>query len=191
MYCNSCGRLIVNDSIFCPACGARVLGEKNFFKSMIMLKTKYKVIITICFAVLAIICIIIGISCIMSEKYDFYIDHYNSCLKGYRDCKFASIGSESLFSPTYEMMAEEYKELMDNAQKELWIIRIKAISCFVFALIFAIFSYLSFYLSRPYKILSLNKHKVNYDNNIDNSQINNLDGIDMEYINSVIFDKEE
>ena len=160
IFCRNCGKEIPSDSMFCPVCGKNVATTHNSdnnksstsskeIKGKVnalinKIQPKYRLAISLALIVVAIICVIIGITTFTSEDFSFYKNHYEDCIDGYEDCMEKSKSEGWYFSSSYESIADSYKEMADRDLSKIIGFSISAIILFVLSGVLIVASYLFF-----------------------------------------------
>ena len=152
MFCLKCGEAIPDNSVTCPKCGSNIneatniensertvayasqksinsecdVLNKNLQKEYIPRKKQRYIGIAMC--VLACVLFIFAIKNITNNKYKFYVENYDAYVDGYNDnSNTATQYSGGLFKSGYNQIASSYKDMADDAKKEIWSYRIKAL----------------------------------------------------------------
>ena len=87
---------------------------------------KYKFVAGL-FFVLACICFVAAYTRVNNSEYHFHKEHYNQCMSGYADSKYAETTSEVIFKNSYSFIADEYKEMAAEDINKIWEYRWQAI----------------------------------------------------------------
>lgn len=139
MKCPDCGCDIESTLNQCPLCDCKIHKDsniqhytaKNDNKNVLLSRKGF---VYFCFG-LAVMFVVFGVARISSPKYSSYKEHYEECMRGYDDNKYAEMTSGLLFKSSYRLIAEEYEEMANDAMKEIWKYRGQALVLFVMAFV--------------------------------------------------------
>lgn len=118
--CPECGKELGVGETLCRNCG---YDSKPHNKATGNSKAK---IIKIASVAIACLCLILSISRINNDKYNFYKQHYKECMAGYEENSRTANGGGFL-SGSYRYISNSYKDMADSDMKEIWKYRIQAI----------------------------------------------------------------
>lgn len=163
--CSNCGREIEEDVLLCSNCGCTVKKQKKAEQNV------YKRCIGIAMCIIGCILFIVAITKINNDKYKFYLEHYETCMQGYdENAKIANTYTSGFFNSSYKYIASGYKEMAEDAYKEIWKYRIEAIVACGAGLTLLVIGYKnvknkrdlsSEYIVKKEKSVSENKKKYN------------------------------
>ena len=145
--CPECGSEVGTEAAVCPNCGypftegeagaAAEQAAPGPAKQKIGGKT-----IGIVLFLAAAILLIVGITRLTNDRYQFYKEHYETCIDGYNEnSRTARSYGSGLFRYGYETIASTYKQMAEMDLKEMWKYRTAAIVCFCCAVPAAFFGY--------------------------------------------------
>ena len=129
--CPECGENVGADIDICPECGCPLKSASNkpdSPKTQSSVKTtgnKRNIGIVMCVA--ALLCIVLGITRITNDRYQFYAEHLEDCLEAYGEVKAVAKRSSGWLSYSYDGIAEGYEDMIAEDRLELWKYRIQAI----------------------------------------------------------------
>ena len=138
--CPECGKEGVSDSAkMCPNCGfpinkndntqVEITQSEGATQSIAMQGKKNNKIIGIIMCIIACICFVVAISNITSDDYNLYLEHYEDCLEGYEECIYKAIVESGYLRSSYQILADNYKDMCDADMVEIWKFRGAAIIC--------------------------------------------------------------
>lgn len=137
--CPECGCDIESSLNQCPLCDCKIHKDSNTQHHTVKNNNTNKLLsgkgFVYFFFALAAIFVVWGFARINSPKYSSYKEHYEECMRGYDDNKYAEMTSGLLFKSSYRLIAEEYEEMANDAMKEIWKYRGQAIALFVMAFV--------------------------------------------------------
>lgn len=142
MKCPECGCDIESTLNQCPLCDCKIHKDSNTQHQTAKndntnVLFSGKGVVYFCFVLTAIF-VVLGFARINSPKYSSYKKHYEECMRGYDDNKYAELTSGLLFKSSYRLIAEEYEEMANDVMREIWKYRGQAIAFFVMAFVSAL-----------------------------------------------------
>jgi len=126
--CPECGFPIDSEITVCYECGFPIdtLKKENTIPSVKSAISARQLGITLC--VVAAICLIIGITRITNDKYNFYSEHYTDCMEGYAETQSSADSfSSGMFKQSYQSIADDYIDMANDDLKKIWTFRVEAI----------------------------------------------------------------
>ncbi len=127
--CPDCGCDISENTIKCPFCDY-VMGREHHVYDTPNIRKKDKRLVTktlgIILMLISVIFIVLAFSVVNSSKYKFYQEHYEDCIDGLDESRLSAITESYLFSSTYTMLADGYKDMASYDLEKLKTYRLQA-----------------------------------------------------------------
>lgn len=126
--CPKCGCKMEKEQNVCSQCGNMSVMKNDNYDSETDIQKHGKKYIGLIFGLIALVCFIWGITRISNDEYNFYKEHYETCMEGYAESKqIANSYSSSFFKNSYNSIASSYENMAEDDNEKIWEFRIQAI----------------------------------------------------------------
>ena len=141
IYCPECGAEIREDNTTCPSCGYPLAAHMKAAESgrhsnpvvesgaATANSNSKRAGMVMC--LIAIVCILLGISRVTNTRYRFYEQHLQECIEGQARVQWnadhATGMLSGVLSGTYSNLANDYGEMIAADRRAIWSYRVQAI----------------------------------------------------------------